>query len=90
MTDSEGVGTAQASDVGHYNGDATTAGTRYQPLTCINSWNVWHHSPPEIFRRTGNGVERKEERGGEKRGDGMRGGSQAIGDHCAKMAPSRN
>lgn len=62
-----GRGTAQASDVGHYNGDATPAGTRYQPLTCINSWNVWQRSPPEICRRTGNGVERKEERGGEGR-----------------------
>lgn len=95
-------GLAHTSDVGHHNGKATPAGTRHQPLTCLNSWNVWHCLPPEICRATGKGVERKEEgEGGWGRGEerGMGGmvaelgegiHSSAIGDHCAEMAPSRN
>ncbi|KAK1876853.1 Protocadherin Fat 4 [Dissostichus eleginoides] len=48
------------------------AGTRHQPLTCLNSWNAWHCLPPEICSATGKGVERKEEgvREGRRKGDG--------------------
>lgn len=92
-------GVAQTSDVGHHDGKATPAGTRHQPLTCLNSWNVWHWLPPEICRATGKGVERKEEGDavgeGRRKGDGRHddgGGihSSAIGGHCAEMAPIRN
>lgn len=38
------------------------AGSWHQPLTCLNSWNVWQDPSPEIWRATGKGVERKEER----------------------------
>lgn len=67
---------AQTSDVGHQDGKATPAGTCHQPLTCLNSWNVWHCLPPEICRATGKGVERKEEEGrqwGKGEGRGMGG-----------------
>ena len=94
--DSEGL--AQTSDVGHHDGKATPAGTPHQPLTCLNSWNVWHCLPPEICRATGKGVERKEEREavgvGRRKEDWSHGGrgihSSAIGGHCAEMAAIRN
>lgn len=67
-------GGAQITDVGHHNGNATPAGTRHQPLTCLNSWNVWHCLPPEICRATGKAAERKEEGEGRRKGDGRHGG----------------
>ncbi|KAA8579589.1 hypothetical protein FQN60_006682 [Etheostoma spectabile] len=69
-------------DVVHHSGSATLAGTRHQPLTCLNSWNVWHCLPPEICRATGKGVERKEEGvvGGRRKGDGRHAGGAGRRD----------